>query len=111
MMIEEAELKELQEMFIKCDTSQDGVLSAVELRDGLEEVLGALGVEAADWRELMSQMDTDGDGMIDYAEFIAAAADREKLINDRNLKMLFELFDEDGNGVISVEELKNVFNA
>ena len=57
----------------------------------------------------MAQMDANGDGMVDYAEFIAAATDRRKLINDRNLQMLFELFDEDGNGVISVEELRKVF--
>ena len=92
-MIEETELNQLRVMFTKCDTSQDGVLSATELREGLEEVVGALQVEASDWRELMAVMDKNGDGMIDYGEFIAAAADRTKLINDRNLKALFELFD------------------
>ena len=57
----------------------------------------------------MSQMDANGDGMVDYSEFIAAATDRRRLINENNLQMLFELFDEDGNGVISIEELRKVF--
>ena len=54
-------------------------------------------------------MDTNGDGMIDYGEFISAASDREKMINEKNLTMLFALFDTDGNGVISVDELRAVF--
>ena len=99
----------MREMFEKCDTSQDGVLTSDELRDGLEGVLGALQVEAADWKELMEQMDTNGDGLVDYEEFIGAAVNREKLINDRNLKMLFETFDADGNGLITPDELKKAF--
>lgn len=42
MKVEKEELNSLREMFIRCDISQDGLLSAEELRVGLEGVLGAL---------------------------------------------------------------------
>lgn len=54
-------------------------------------------------------MDTDGDGKIDYTEFIAAAFNRELLLSQQNLDAAFKIFDADGNGVIDLNELKQVF--
>ena len=34
---------------------------------------------------------------------------RTKLINEKNLEMAFKLFDKDKDGVISLNELKEVF--
>ena len=96
-------------MFIQCDTSQDGYLSLEELRDGMSNILGTLKAQASDWEELVEQLDINGDGKIDYQEFITAAVNRAKLINDQNLEMAFKMFDQDGNGQISIAELKNVF--
>lgn len=96
-------------MFIRCDTSQDGFLSLDELRNGMNEILGSMKASASDWAELIEQLDKNGDGKIDYGEFITAAVDRAKLINEQNLDMAFKLFDQDKNGVISIDELKQVF--
>ena len=96
-------------MFIKIDTSQDGFLSLEELRIGMNEILGSLKAQCSDWSELIEQLDINGDGKIDYGEFITAAVNRTKIINEENLEMAFKLFDQDGNGVISIAELKQVF--
>ena len=80
-------------MFIQCDTSQDGYLSLDELRDGMSNILGTLKAQASDWEELVEQLDINGDGKIDYQEFITAAVNRAKLINDQNLEMAFKMFD------------------
>ena len=58
---------------------------------------------------MIEQLDINGDGKIDYGEFITAAVNRTKIINEENLEMAFKLFDQDGNGVISIAELKQVF--
>ena len=55
-------------------------------------------------------MDINGDGKVDYEEFITASMNRDKMINDKNIKMLFEMFDTDGSGYIDAAELKNVFS-
>ena len=108
MMVQSSELADLKSMFIKCDTSQDGFLSLTELRNGMNEILGSFKAQATDWAELSEQLDTNGDGQIDYGEFISAAANRARLINERSLAAAFKLFDLDKNGVISISELKQV---
>ena len=46
-----------------------------------------------DAKSLYKMMDANGDGQVDYNEFITAATNREKMINDKNMKMLFKMFD------------------
>ena len=58
---------------------------------------------------MMSAADANGDGMVDYTEFLTAAFDKQKLINDQSLQRAFHVFDADGDGQISKEELQNVF--
>ncbi len=54
----------------------------------------------------MNSMDQDGNGVIDYTEFITAAIDKVALLNKKNLVSAFQLIDTDNNGMITVEELK-----
>ena len=58
----------------------------------------------------MSKLDTNGDGKIDYSEFITAAVNRAQILSKENLDITFKIFDSDGNGKISVEELKAIFS-
>jgi len=54
-------------------------------------------------------MDVDGDGEIDFTEFISAAFDKRSLLTQDNLDAAFKTFDADGNGRITKSELKAVF--
>merc|ERR1719399_1481418 len=58
----------LQKVFEHMDRNGDGVLTPQELHDGLN----GSGVADAELRELLKDIDTDGNGVIDYTEFIAA---------------------------------------
>ena len=93
MKMQASELVNLKAMFLKYDTSKDGFLSLDELIIGMTEVLGTFKANTSDWSELIEQLDTNGDGKIDYGEFITAAVDRQKLLNLQNLEVAFNLFD------------------
>eukprot|EP00362_Geleiidae_sp_MMETSP1317_P002179 CAMPEP_0201284714 /NCGR_PEP_ID=MMETSP1317-20130820/82212_1 /ASSEMBLY_ACC=CAM_ASM_000770 /TAXON_ID=187299 /ORGANISM="Undescribed Undescribed, Strain Undescribed" /LENGTH=69 /DNA_ID=CAMNT_0047605935 /DNA_START=1075 /DNA_END=1284 /DNA_ORIENTATION=- len=57
----------------------------------------------------MTAADTDNSGFVDYTEFVAATMDRHKLLSSKNLETAFNMFDKDGSGTITVEELKEAF--
>lgn len=54
-------------------------------------------------------MDSNGDGQIDFNEFLAAAYDRKKLLSDSNIKIAFDMFDKNKKGYITQAGLRNVF--
>lgn len=51
---------------------------------------------------MMKKADTNGDGNVDYSEFLTAAFDKVKLITEPNLEKAFKIFDKDGDGSISM---------
>ena len=79
-------------MFLQVDTSNDGFLSLDEIKQGMGKVLGSLQADSQDWIDLVEQLDTNGDGKIDYSEFITAAVNRARLLNSQNLEIAFKMF-------------------
>ena len=59
----------------------------------------------------MDMCDLDGDGKIDYLEFIQSAINHKALLNKQNIQIIFDMFDQDRDGRISVSEIKNVFSS
>ena len=58
---------------------------------------------------LFDMVDTNGNGVIDYSEFISSAANVNQLLSDKQLKAAFKAFDLDGNGDISFAEFVETF--
>ena len=58
--------------------------------------------------KILETIDTDQNGAINYNEFIAATMDTEKMLNTDQDKFqdAFSVFDKNGDGKITVEELK-----
>ena len=54
---------------------------------------------------LMKSADLNGDGRIDYAEFIAAAYEKSLLLSQQNLRAAFNMMDVDGDGTLTKDEL------
>jgi calcium-dependent protein kinase len=50
----------------------------------------------------------DGNGEIDYSEWLVATTNTKNLVSDEKLKVAFGFFDKDGNGSISIDEIKEV---
>ena len=56
----------------------------------------------------MDSVDSDGSGKIGYTEFIAASMSRREYLQEEVCWKAFGVFDLDGNGVITPEELQQV---
>lgn len=66
----------------------------------------------AELRDMISEVDADGNGTVDFPEFLTMMARKlgEK-DSDEELKAAFEVFDKDGSGTISAAELKQVMQS
>jgi len=95
-------IKELKELFIAMDDNNDGTLSVGELKEGLKRAGVAIPPDLAD---MMDSIDTDGSGVLDYSEFVAATLDKRKYIQEDMCWRAFKTFDVDGGGTIDKEEL------
>jgi calcium-dependent protein kinase len=58
--------------------------------------------------EILRVCDSDGNGVIDYTEFITATINRDSILSEEKLKQAFKLFDLDGSGTITMSELTAV---
>lgn len=54
----------------------------------------------------MESVDTDDSGAINYTEFIAATMEQNMYLKEENLRTAFKMFDKDGSGKISIDEMK-----
>ena len=70
------EMNELTKIFMALDKSNDGYLTADEIRDGLVTVMGNFKGNMREFEEIMAAIDKDSNGVIDYSEFITAAVDK-----------------------------------
>ena len=60
--------------------------------------------------KILARVDANGSGEIDYSEWIVATINKEKLLSKDKLKAAFQLFDRDGSGAISADEVKQILS-
>ncbi|KNA20599.1 hypothetical protein SOVF_050880 [Spinacia oleracea] len=99
------EIQGFKAMFANMDTDKSGSITYDELKKGLAE-LGSKLTEA-EVKQLMEAADVDGNGTIDYTEFISATMNRHRLETDENLLKAFRYFDKDNSGFITTDELES----
>jgi calcium-dependent protein kinase len=104
--LEEKEIKALRDTFTQLDDNGDGFLTHQELKDGL--LKAGIKEIPPDLQQIMEQVDSDGSGKIDYTEFLAATLDKKVYIQEDVCWAAFRVFDRNGDGKISKEEMKMV---
>merc|ERR1719327_2613700 len=104
--LDESSIKNLRSVFLQLEANGDGLLSVQEMRDGLAKA--GLKEIPPDLQQIMEQVDSDGSGVIDYTEFLAATLDKKQYIQEDVCWSAFRIFDKNGDGKISMAELEAV---
>ena len=102
------ERDELFSLFYSLDTNKNGHLSREELKAGFIKLFGnRIRNIDAEVNRIIEEVDFNHSGDISYNEFITAAIKREKLLNYKRLENVFNSFDNDHNGFIDANELRD----
>lgn len=98
------QIKDLVTAFKELDADGDGHLTVAELKKGLAKA----GVPQPEIDAIYNAMDTDGNGKINYEEFISSTIEKRVKLEDAVLWETFKAFDKNGDGQITRKELKDV---
>ena len=107
------EVQEIYNVFNAIDGNCDGKINKTELFQTLKKFYNNKRSETQILIEvdtIFKNIDNDGNGSIEYEEFVRAVIGKEKLLSDDFIKHTFNFFDKDQSGEITIEELKHIFN-
>ena len=98
---------DLRKVFKEFDTDKDGILSYEEIKQGIykyytKEDLGDINLDS-----ILKSIDQDQNNNIEYEEFLRSFVDLKQLLTKQNLKVAYDMFDTDKNGVLTIEEIRN----
>ena len=79
-------------MFLKLDADHSGTLTIHEIKSGIDQIelliaggksnsSASSAQKKSEYREMMHSLDKNGDGVVSFDEFIAAAVDKVALLN------------------------------
>src|SRR5439155_10851270 len=103
----EEQIAEFKEAFSLFDKDNDGTITTKELGTVMRS-LGQNPTEA-ELQDMINEVDADGNGTIDFPEFLTMMARKMKdTDSEEEIKEAFKVFDKDGNGYISAAELRHV---
>jgi len=103
----EEQVTAFREAFSLFDKDNSGSITAEELGT----VMRSLGQEIsnAEIQHMIQEVDTDGDGSVDFDEFLTLMTRQMQFSEEEDeFRAAFRVFDKDGSGSISAEELKQV---
>lgn len=96
-------IKELRDLFTSLDKDGNGQLTLAEMKEGMEK--SGLANQVPDLKAIIDDVDADGSGVVDYTEWIASTLNMKQYFQEDVLWAAFKVFDRDGNGRISKDEL------
>lgn len=105
--MDQAELDRVFQMF---DHNGDGRISKKELNDSLENL--GIYIPDVELSQMIERIDVNGDGCVDIDEFGALYKSiMEEKDEEEDMKEAFNVFDQNGDGFITFDELKSVLGS
>lgn len=116
------QLLELKDAFASFDRDGNGMITVDELRS----VMNSLNRRPTDEQlmAMIDKVDVDGDGRVNFREFLMLmgadasffrpddmAVDGAPSAADKEAREIFRSFDKDGNGTVSVDELREILES
>ncbi|KAL6622590.1 hypothetical protein ACP70R_032469 [Stipagrostis hirtigluma subsp. patula] len=112
--LNQEQISEFREAFSFFDKDGDGCITVEELATVMGSLQGQR-PSCEELREMIHDADADGNGTIDFAEFLALMARKTTACKEggdgdaeEELREAFKVFDKDQNGFISGAELRHV---
>ncbi len=104
-IISNEDIKEIRKLFFEFDKDGDGRLSKDEIINGFK---AQNNLDEKYFKKIFDQIDEDNSGYIEFEEFVRATINKTKLLCDDNLNITFKLFDKDGGGSITPDEIRSI---
>jgi calcium-dependent protein kinase len=120
MTYSDEEIRDIRDQFSLMDKDGTGTLSLDEMIQALQNMQAGEGrssIGEDEIKEIVTAMDYDGDGEIDYMEFVTAALHiTQQQRGDKDawqsrIRSAFDKIDSDGNGFIDTKELEEELKA
>ncbi|XP_052103938.1 calmodulin-alpha-like [Mytilus californianus] len=106
----EEQIHEFKEAFSLFDQDGSGTITSKELGTAMRSL--GMNPTEADLADMINEIDADGNGQVDFPEFLTLMAKKMKDGDaEEEIKEAFRLFDKEGNGFISGAELRHIMTA
>ena len=105
--ISENKIKEYKSVFDLNDNNKDGNVTL----DELANILKAINISSSDEeiKEIIMELELEGNDEINFENFVSIVNRRDKdADNEEEVIKAFKFFDKEGNGLININELKNI---
>ena len=102
------EISQALKLFNLLDTNQNGKLGFLEFYEGLCKVTGE-NLNQNEVKEMFLNLDSNKNNYIEQEEFAKAAVDKKIFLSEKMLKYAFNFFDIDNSGLITVEDIIELF--
>jgi len=105
--LSQEQIAEFKDAFSLFDKDGDGTITTKELGT----VMRSLGQNPADsdLQAMINEVDVDGNGTIDFHEFLTMMAKKLKDTDrEEEIRQAFKVFDKNGDGYITTTELRDV---
>jgi Ca2+-binding EF-hand superfamily protein len=101
------QVQNLESEFAKLDSDGSGMLEIDELTKAIRN--SDVQITEQEIKQIVKEVDYQGNGKINYSEFISSTIDTKQFLNEARLQAIFQSFDIDNTQFISIQNLKDAF--